>query len=254
MPPRHTPASFAACAIATVFVASQLSGCAKDPSKDVAKAKVEEAKTAAPEKVEAKPAATKPEAARPEAAKPEAGKVAAAAPAAAPAGGIPLSGQIDFIGSKVTDSHECTFKEWGGWLSLKDGKLEGGSLSFTVQTGSVVADYKKPNDWSAKLEGHLKNCDFFCVARHPTATFTSTSIAAKAGDKGATHEVTGDLMIRGTTKAVTFPAIITVTDKEVTGAAEFSINRQEFGIAYAGRADNLIRDNVVLKLALKGSR
>ena len=33
--------------------------------------------------------------------------------------------------------------------------------------------------------------------------------------------------------------------------AEFSINRQDFGISYPGMRDDLIRDLVVLKLSLK---
>jgi hypothetical protein len=36
--------------------------------------------------------------------------------------------------------------------------------------------------------------------------------------------------------------------------ADFAINRKDFGIAFAGNADDLIRDNVVLKLALKVAR
>lgn len=240
-------------ALSTFIAAASLSGCAKDPSKNVAKAKVDEAKKEEPKKEEAKKdeaaEAPKKEEPKKEAAVAPAAATAAAAPAAE---GLPLSGQIDFIGSKVTGNHECTFKEWSGSIALKDGKAEGGSLSFTVKTASVVSDYKNPNDWSKKLDGHLKSCDFFCAAKHPEATFVSKSITAKAGDKGATHEITGDLTIRGTTKSVTFPANVAVTPAEVTGKAEFSINRKDFKIEYPGKPDDLIRDDVVLKIDLKG--
>jgi hypothetical protein len=37
-------------------------------------------------------------------------------------------------------------------------------------------------------------------------------------------------------------------------ASEFAINRKDFGIVYAGKADDLIRDEVVLKLSVKASR
>jgi polyisoprenoid-binding protein YceI len=36
--------------------------------------------------------------------------------------------------------------------------------------------------------------------------------------------------------------------------AEFKINRKDFGIVYAGRADNLIKDDVVIKLAIKAKK
>lgn len=247
----RTSRVFAAVTLASFAAAATLSGCAKDPSKEVAKAKVEAAK--ADEKKEEAPAAP----AMPEGeakVAPEAAAATAAAAPEAPAGSLALSGQIDFTGSKVTGSHECTFKEWNGNLSLKDGKADGGALNFSVQTGSVVADYKKPNAWSEKLTGHLKSCDFFCVEKHPAATFASKSITAKAGENGATHEVAGDLTIRGVTKLVTFPATIAVTDTEVTGKASFSINRKEYKIEYPGKKDDLIREGVVLTIDVKASK
>ena len=41
------------------------------------------------------------------------------------------------------------------------------------------------------------------------------------------------------------------TDADVTASAEFSINRQDYGINYPGMRDDLIRDLVVIKLSLK---
>ena len=38
------------------------------------------------------------------------------------------------------------------------------------------------------------------------------------------------------------------------GTSEFSINRKDFGMQYPGMADDLIRDEVVIKLDIKGSR
>ena len=102
----------------------------------------------------------------------------------------------------------------------------------------------------AKLGEHLKSPDFFDVAKYPKASFTFASIAAKAGEKGATHEVTGELELRGVKKTVTFPAKVTFGDAGVDASATFKINRQDFGITYAGMADDLIKDDVVLDLKL----
>ncbi len=247
----------------SLAAALALSGCAKDPSKEVPAAKVEPTaaaepaaeapKAEAPAEVPVAPAAAAaPAAAEPAAAPAVEPAAAAAAPAAAP-GGIALSGSIVFIGSKVTGSHDCKFTEWSGSARLVDGKAEGGSLSFEVKTASVVADYKQPNDWSKKLEGHLKDADFFDVAKFPTATFESKTIAlATAGEPGATHIVIGKLTIRGVTKDVTFPATIKVEGGKVSAQAKFSINRKDFGIEYTGKADDLIRDGVVLEIDLQG--
>ena len=120
-----------------------------------------------------------------------------------------------------------------------------------LKTASVVCDVASRNDWTPKLEEHLKGADFFDVAKFPTATFASTEI--KAGGEGGSHTVKGNLTIHGVTKLVTFPATITVKGKDVSGKSEFSINRKDFGIAYAGKADDLIRDGVVLKIDVKAT-
>jgi polyisoprenoid-binding protein YceI len=234
---------------ATLSCALAATGCAKDPSKDVPAAKVEAPAAA---KAEAT-AAAKAEAAEPAKAAPAAAPAPAPAPApaAAPAGALALSGDILFTGSKVTGSHECKFATWSGTFAPADGKAEGGSLRFEVETASVIADWKAPNDWSKKLEGHLKAEDFFDVANHPKATFVSTEIKA-GGEAGATHTVTGKLTIRGVTRDVTFPATIKLEGGKVTASAKFSINRKEFNIQYAGKPDDLIRDGVVLEINARG--
>ena len=172
----------------------------------------------------------------------------AAAPAAKPA---PLSGTIGFVGSKVTGSHTGDFKKWSDSVTLAGGKAEGGKLEFSVQTASVVADEGSRNDWTPKLEEHLKGADFFDTAKFPTATFASTEI--KAGGTGGSHTVKGNLTLRGVTKVVSFPATIVVKGSEISGKTEFSINRKDFGLVYAGKADDLIRDGVVLKIDVKAS-
>ena len=53
------------------------------------------------------------------------------------------------------------------------------------------------------------------------------------------------------TKSITFPATITATPEAITVDSTFSINRKDFGINYAGAADNLIRDEVVLTLKIR---
>ena len=171
-----------------------------------------------------------------------------------PAGTAVLGGDIIFVGSKVTGSHACKFGQWSGYAGLNGGDPVGGSLAFRVDMGSIIADFDAPNDWSKKLEGHLKQGDFFAIDRYPTAEFVSTAI--KAGAEGtATHTIAGKLTMRGVTKAVTFPATLAVDQaaKTVKGDAEFSINRKDFGIVYPGKPDDLIRDDVVLKIHVTGT-
>ena len=106
--------------------------------------------------------------------------------------------------------------------------------------------------FTEKLEGHLKSADFFDVERFPTATFRSTNIKA-AVQGAATHTIKGDLTLHGITRRIAFPATLIVRGGEVSGMAEFSINRKDFGITYAGKADDLIREGVVLQINVRAA-
>ena len=88
------------------------------------------------------------------------------------------------------------------------------------------------------------------VAKFPKASFASTSIKA-GGEKGASHTVTGNLTLHGVTKSITFPATIKTTGTGIDADAEFAINRKDFGLVYAGKPDDLIRDDVVIKLTIR---
>ena len=79
---------------------------------------------------------------------------------------------------------------------------------------------------------------------YPTAEFSSTAIVA--ADDG--FMVTGNLNLHGVTRSITFPARIEVGADQVTATAEFSIMRFDFDIVYPGKPDDLIRDEVVVKL------
>ncbi|WP_437485461.1 YceI family protein [Sorangium sp. So ce1014] len=182
--------------------------------------------------------------------------VSAAAPAQAqaaaptgPAEALPLdaaASTIGFVGSKVTGKHEGKFEKISGSITLAGGKAEGGKLSIEADTASVKSD-------AEKLDGHLKSPDFFDVEKFPKATFTSSQIKA-GGENGATHTITGELDLHGVKKTITFPATIAEGADAVSGNAEFVINRKDFGIVYPGKQDDLIRDDVLLKLSLKAPR
>jgi polyisoprenoid-binding protein YceI len=105
-----------------------LSGC-KNPGADVAPAKVE----ATPE-AEAK-----------------------AAPAT-PIGSLsidPSNTKIEFVGAKVTRSHDGGFTDFSGKLDLAE-PVEQSQIEITIQTESLYADEEK-------LTKHLKSPDFFDV-------------------------------------------------------------------------------------------
>jgi len=159
----------------------------------------------------------------------------------------PENSKVEFTGSKVTGKHDGGFKTFKGTIDLVNNKPEESKVSVDIDANSIFSD-------DEKLTGHLKSADFFEVEKYPKATFVSTKIVADAGGGAGNYTVTGDFDLHGQKKSITFPAKITMTDAEVAVDAEFSINRKDFGIVYAGKTDDLIRDDVVIRLNLKSPR
>lgn len=152
----------------------------------------------------------------------------------------PENTRIGFVGAKVTRSHEGGFTKFVGTVDLRE-PIEDSIIEITIETASLYADRDK-------LTKHLKSADFFDVAKYPSAKFRSTKITKT--ETG--HTITGDLTLHGQTKSITFPATISKgADGGVSVSAEFAIDRQDFGIAYPGMPDDLIRDKVVIKLDSK---
>ena len=153
--------------------------------------------------------------------------------------------KIDFVASQVAGTHNGTFQKFSGEIDYT-GNPETSRVNVTIDASSLQAD-------DPKLTAHLKTADFFDVAKYPQATFASTAIKS-GGEKGASHTITGNLTIHGVTKSVTFPATITATAEAVNVDADFTLNRKDFGLNYAGPANNLIRDNVVLTLKVHATK
>jgi polyisoprenoid-binding protein YceI len=141
---------------------------------------------------------------------------------------------IGFVGSKVTGSHTGGFTNLAGALRVADGKILSDS-EIQIALGSTWSD-------SDRLTGHLKSPDFFDVENHPMATSTVTGVEGS----GNQQTVTGNLDLHGVTRSISFPAKVQV-------AAEFAINRKDFNISYPGKPDDLIRDNVVIKLDVRAT-
>ena len=131
----------------------------------------------------------------------------------------PENSKIEFIGSKLSGSHNGSFGKFSGTVDFA-GQPEKSKVSITIEMDSVSTD-------TADLTKHLKTPDFFDVAKFPQATFTSTEIKP-GGDKGASHTVTGNLQLHGVTKSVSFPATISASPSEISVDSTFAINRKDF--------------------------
>ena len=191
------------------------------------------------------PAATKPKAQTSEPSTVSSTQTNIAAAIALPI--TPENSKIEFTGSKVTGKHDGGFTKFRGAINLVGDKAENSSVSVDIDAESIYANVDD-------LTKHLKTSDFFDVQKFPKVTFVSTKIVPDTGGGADNYSVTGDFDLHGVKKSITFPATIKVNAGDVMVNSEFSINRKDFGIIYAGKADDLIRDGVVIRLDLRAPR
>jgi polyisoprenoid-binding protein YceI len=150
--------------------------------------------------------------------------------------------KIQFVGSKIVGEERGSFDGFDGAIQYAGAKPTG--VQFEIDMSTVKTG--KP-----KLDEHLKSPDFFDAATHPKASFTSTSIEAAGGSTdGSTHIVSGMLKMRGEEKPVKFPIKVSNAADGVHAIAEFQINRHDWKVSFPGAKDNLIKDQVTVKLDL----
>lgn len=122
------------------------------------------------------------------------------------------------------------FKSFDAVIHLDRTKPSNSSVEFTIDAATIDTN-------SNNRDEHLKSPDFFDVAKYPTITFKSTSIAANAKTKDL-YDVTGDLTMRGVTKRVTLPVQFLGFGRGPNGnekagfEIETTINRKDFGIVW----------------------
>lgn len=177
---------------------------------------------------------------------------------------------VTWVGTKPTGRHDGRFPIEEGSLQVENNKVVGGSITFDLNKLDVT-DAEISDEDKGKLIGHLHSNDFFDVENHPEAEFVISSVEPIA--EGAaineeadsefklanpTHTVTGNLTLRGTTKSISFPAIINVTDNGVSAQAKFNIDRTNWGVSYGDESavtdkarDKFIHNKVNLGFDIK---
>lgn len=164
---------------------------------------------------------------------------------------------INWVGSKPGGEHTGTVKMTTGELMVEGDELVGGN--FVLDMNTITNADLAGTDKQAKLEGHLKTGDFFEVETYPSATFAITSVAPASDNPDATHNLTGNLTMKGVTKSVTVPATIEITEGGVMATTpKFTINRTEWGVNFKSGIlgvpkDEAIHDEIGLQIELKSA-
>lgn len=136
----------------------------------------------------------------------------------------PANTKVEFVGIHVGDDPKPRlggFSNFAGEVKLSD---DGKTVS------EVWFEFKMDSVWTQipNLTQHLKQPDFFDVAKHPTSKFESTKFTA--GEKPGLMNVTGKLTLHGETQEINFPAMVQVDEKGVVLKSEFKLDRTQFGM------------------------
>ena len=154
--------------------------------------------------------------------------------------------KIEWVGRKVTGSHNGTIAIKKGELILNDGKLIGGK--FIVDTTSIkVLDITDPAT-NAQFAGHLASDDFFSTEKFPEATLEIISVAG--------NHVVGNLTIKDITYAIGFDAEVNVNGDLLTATAKLVVDRTKYemkfrsGNFFMNLGDTLIYNDFELNVSV----
>ena len=160
-----------------------------------------------------------------------------------------------WTGSKLAGGqHNGTVSFQSGQLNLNNGQVVGGK--FVLDMNSINNIDQKPGEGKEKLEGHLKSGDFFEVEKYPTGEFEITNVAAVSGQEDVSHNITGNLTLKGITKSITVPAKIGIAGPQLSATTPpFVIDRTQWDVKFKsgvlGTAkDQIINDEIGLKLVI----
>ena len=161
---------------------------------------------------------------------------------------------LNWKGSKPTGSHNGTVAVKEGNFIINNNKVVGGNVVFDMATITNL-DMPADDKMNAKLVGHLNSPDFFDVANNPTSMFEITG----SDTDEETIILKGNLTIKGITKAMEVPVIITQAEDGISLKSEsFTFDRTDFDIKFKSTKffddlkDKFIDDEVEISFDLKG--
>jgi len=143
-----------------------------------------------------------------------------------------------------------TFTDWSGTIQGGPADWTGGSVRATINVASIDTRQER-------RDADLRSARFFNVDSFPTMTFVSRSVV----QRGDSLTVTGDLTMRGVTKAVVLTgAVLGVMPGERPRAGfevSTTLNRLDYGVMYNRAVEGggmMLGDDVAISIAVEAIR
>ena len=127
---------------------------------------------------------------------------------------------LTFTFDQAGAASQGSFKQFTTELAYDEENLAASSLSVTVQIASLDTQDK---DRDSTLAG----ADLFDTQTFPTATYVADSITRSSNGK---LEAVGKLTLRGVTRDLRIPFVITPTATGLELTGEMSIKRLDYGV------------------------
>ena len=148
---------------------------------------------------------------------------------------------VKWVGYKLTGQHEGTITIKEGELTFENETLKAGT--FVMDMNSISTTDLEGGSKN-RLDGHLKNEDFFDVEKYQTASlkFKTVKPTSKKNKAGNNYFVVADMTIKGITNEVFFK--MTVFENSAT--ANLKIDRTKFNITYkSATLTSIVKDKAI---------
>lgn len=154
------------------------------------------------------------------------------------------------------EGHMGTISLSEGTLEVKEGLISSGNFLIDMKTikNTDITDTGK----NAGFIAHLMTEEFFVVDSFPTAHLEIKKSVYMPDGKN--YWITADLTIKGITKGIDFPAVITVKGNDLEATGSFVIDRSRWGVTYGSPTTSedlskeYIRDEIAIKVSLKAKK
>ncbi len=167
--------------------------------------------------------------------------LSAASVAAASQALIANQSEVVYVSSQMGVEVEGSFDRMQAQINLDPDKLQTSSVSFSVDTSSVILP-------SPDMLKELAKPDWFDTARYPRAEFRSSRIRRLADGR---YEIAGTLTIKGHAREVLFPVRLSRSGATTLATGALTIKRLDYGVGGGEWGDtSLVADEVQIKFKI----
>lgn len=158
---------------------------------------------------------------------------------------VPAQSEVVFVSKQMGVAVEGRFKRFDAQVRFNPAKPETSQIGFTVDTGSATLG-------APEADAELPKATWFNVPKFPQATFQSSTVKGLGAGK---FEVTGKLSIKGASRDIVVPVVLSQNGASTVASGSFSLKRLAFKVGENEWSDtSMVADDVQVKfkLALTG--